>query len=576
MADVQQNITFPNVRSPHVKMELYTVVLSVTTLSVAMIFGTGGNIILLFSVIVSRLVKRLRYGLIALLLFASLLFDLIYCPTEIYHLISHYHSTNSELLASPSIKFAAPSMYLFLITGITCVLILISVYNLCVLTDKFKCLYRYVLSAFCVVLSLAIMLGPSISYGVMSKSTEGSDSMQSYHILNSDSFIFRVIIYSLWIFLAVLVLVGMISFILVTKHTIKRQTRDESSVYSEPPTPERLNIPTLLIKGTDDASNADNDKDDCDEELEEEEDEIQILPLRNSLLNKNDSHSTKEDNTSTLGDLPSPSRTKNHHLGVNMAAYLGRRRHTIGQIGTTGLEHLEKAKNYNYVRKFSVDIQALQAQLENPKIHAEFPFRSDTELQKSGQNSDKKDLTLIQRAHTPTIDTRQMQNESSDSKTKSDSNHDVRTEVEEKEQTSNVQDSSHETLSPPVITLSETTADECHDTPDTSTMDKSSSFIKLSTLLVTTFIFCLLPMFITETVRDHLSKNAYINILTCTLALSVIQTIIYPHIVFCMDNLVHSSVHKLLRSAHAHAMHICYNRQEVPTSEQPEVNVTQV
>jgi hypothetical protein len=45
-----------------------------------------------------------------------------------------------------------------------------------------------------------------------------------------------------------------------------------------------------------------------------------------------------------------------------------RRRHTIGQIGSTGLDVMEKAKQYNYVRKFSVDIQALQAQLENPKM----------------------------------------------------------------------------------------------------------------------------------------------------------------------------------------------------------------
>lgn len=110
------------------------------------------------------------------------------------------------------------------------------------------------------------------------------------------------------------------------------------------------------------------------EEEEEEEEGEEEEEAENQFL---DAYQGKEDNTSTLGDLPSPSRSKGSHLGVNMAAYLGRRRHTIGQIGTTGIEPLERAKQYNYVRKFSVDIQALQAQLENPKRHAsDFPFSS--------------------------------------------------------------------------------------------------------------------------------------------------------------------------------------------------------
>jgi hypothetical protein len=45
---------------------------------------------------------------------------------------------------------------------------------------------------------------------------------------------------------------------------------------------------------------------------------------------------------------------------------LGRRRHTICQIGdsSTPPDTIAKAKQYNYVRKFSVDISALQVQLQ--------------------------------------------------------------------------------------------------------------------------------------------------------------------------------------------------------------------
>ena len=75
---------------------------------------------------------------------------------------------------------------------------------------------------------------------------------------------------------------------------------------------------------------------------------------------------------------------------------LGRRRHTICQIGDSssgagggvnpgggsGNDPIGKAKQYNYVRKFSVDISALQAQLQNPKIFKDAPFQSDVDLTK--------------------------------------------------------------------------------------------------------------------------------------------------------------------------------------------------
>ncbi|KAJ8321245.1 hypothetical protein KUTeg_001202 [Tegillarca granosa] len=337
------------------------------------------------------------------------------------------------------------------------------------ISENFNYLSRCLFAVFSILLSVVFIFGSAIGYGLISYHQEKyTPDETSYHVLNEKSFIFRIILFSGMIAVLVLIVIIMITLYTMKKRHDEKHEAEVCSEYSEPPTPERLNIPTLLIKGAEDEHN--------------EETNI------------------KDDNTSTLGDLPSPSRTKNHHLGVNMAAILGRRRHTIGQIGTTGLEVMEKAKQYNYVRKFSVDIQALQAQLENPKIHGgNFPFRSDTELQMSTQN-DKRDPSLLKRPLTPILNLRTKEREDDEE----EENEEVDKCINER------RNSSYETMSPPIITLSETTAEELrlHE----ARSEKGPNSIKLCCLLVVTFICCLLPMFITDTVRGYLSHTAYINI----------------------------------------------------------------
>ncbi|GFN79439.1 hypothetical protein PoB_000594500 [Plakobranchus ocellatus] len=103
---------------------------------------------------------------------------------------------------------------------------------------------------------------------------------------------------------------------------------------------------------------------------------------------------TGREDVSPISDLPA-AKSLGNRLGVNMAQVLGRRRHTICQIGDssnggggggpgggTTNDPINKAKQYNYVRKFSVDIAALQAQLQNPKSFKDAPFQSDMDLTK--------------------------------------------------------------------------------------------------------------------------------------------------------------------------------------------------
>lgn len=568
------------------QMELYSVVLSSTTLCLALFFGSGGNITILLSLCFSGLMSRLRYIFLSVLLIVCTLYDLLWCPLEIYRLIHHHHSPHD---VGSDVKFAGQCMFISLFTGLFCSLLTISFHSICVLMNKLVQKFANIIIMACGIIGIILLLVNTIGYSIVSAKYETSDLL-SYLILNDHSYIYRVTCYSVCIACSVIFTITMVAMLIYQQNVQTTNKGCEDSDYSEPPTPERLNIniPSLLIKGADEDNPSDNENEDNEKITKSIHDSTKHLGPQ-------DVASLKDDNTSTLGELPSPSRTKNNHLSVNMAAILGRRRHTIGQIGSTGLDVMEKAKQYNYVRKFSVDIQALQAQLENPKIHGgNFPFRSDTELQKSAQN-DRKEF-LLRRPQTPNLDTRTWDktdmsfSESKEDISKSNeeccrtsihsqksikSNKSSRSNKSSKSNKSSDtrRNSSHETVSPPIITLSETTAEETHILDFQE--DKGPTYVKLCCLLIITFICCLLPMYITETVRHRLSSAAYINILTCTMALSVVQTIIYPHVLFCMDNFIHNAVHKFFGKFHSQVMLVCYERQPIPT-DNIDITVTQV
>lgn len=533
------------------KLELSFAILSVSALSLSALLGTSGNLFVIITMCRKRLFRKVRYALLLLLMFASLLTDIVYCPVELARIALYLNSNNSWM----KLKYVSSSIYLLVFSAVSCVLLFISLKNLCIVTEKFTRAYRFALCAFCVITTMLVIFCPAVGYGMLSKLEEEEyNSSTPFHILNAKPFLFRITYFSLWIMIILFVLAGMISFIVVT-HRAKRSELDVSSEYSQPHNPNKSTIPKVLVKHLENSLHSDEEE----EEDEEDEDEDRSA---NQLL---DSYSGKEDNTSTLGDLPSPPRPKGNHLGVNMAAYLGRRRHTIGQIGTTGLETLEKAKQYNYVRKFSVDIQALQAQLENPKRHASgLPFSSDTEIQKSLQKSnDKEDMLkriklaqqspLVQNNRT----TESVKETDADSQTSRNS-------------VKNSNEMLHEL--PPLLTISDTTADEFRERAHER--DPSSSFIKLSCSLVLTFLCCALPMFIIETLKEFISVSVYINLLTFTLALSTIQTLIFPLIISILDFHVYKCFQKMLSTIHIKCFGLCYQREAVPATNQEEEDIS--
>lgn len=541
-------------------LEQPTAILSVSVLSLSVLVGTSGNVFVFIALCRNKLFRKVRYALLLLLTIVSLSMDLIYCPIELARIILFLNSN----IAWMELKYVSTSAYLIFFTAISCVLLFISLKNLCIITEKFTQIYRYALCVFCVISTILVILCPALGYGILSDIEETTASPSaSFHILNPKSFLFRIIYFSLWILIIVFVLVGMISFIVVT-YRAKQSDLDLSSNFLQSHTQNKTIIPKVLVKNSRNLRHSDPKEEEEEEEEGEEEEEEE--EAENQFL---DAYQGKEDNTSTLGDLPSPSRSKGSHLGVNMAAYLGRRRHTIGQIGTTGIEPLERAKQYNYVRKFSVDIQALQAQLENPKRHAsDFPFSSDTEIQKSLQKANDKD-DIIKRIKMAQKSPLVKNNCTSES---------VQDE-EKKSQTSCISEKNSNEITPelpPLLTISETTADEFRERAHEK--DPSSCFIKLSCSLVLTFLCCVLPMFITDILKSFLSASKYVNLITLTIALSTLQTLVFPLIILILDLNVNKCFQKITFSLHRKCFGLCYQREAVPTSnhEEDHISSTQV
>ncbi|XP_046359778.1 uncharacterized protein LOC124137493 [Haliotis rufescens] len=520
------------------KLEAYSVVLSVTTLLLAAIGGGAGSLTVICAILEGKSIHKLSYSIILVLLFACLVLDLLWTPQEILHLL-YYHYTYQN--PTQYFKIFVHGMYLLLSIVMAVAIVFVSAENIFRQCSHMGKMFQKIWSITGSITAVLVGLCMAGSYLVIS--TQNETNVPEYFVVfNSRSFCMKVVILGIFTFLVLAIMLCVIfSAIIHKKHSGGFHGNSNSGCKHQ--------VPTLLIR---------------DPEGNPSEDESEDTPSVHAasplpLLAINAAGGPSRD-----GPMPISPKNKNM-LGVNMTQILGRRRHTICQIGdssTNFMDPAEKAKKYTYVRKFSVDISALQAQLENPKLFSgKAPFQSDTDLQsKSRNNSQKGRLPL----KTPVLkfDEKDEKVESEEVKndvrpmlpliTVSDDEGTEKEEVDAKSEHESVEEGSEKdktTLTFKLPNMSE----ECHGSDheslhsfdNDSTTDLTLSFTKLSCLLSVTFCLCTLPLFLTEVLRNHLSTIAYINITTCTLALSTIQTIIYPQVIICMDSVVHRAVHKL-------------------------------
>lgn len=237
------------------------------------------------------------------------------------------------------------------------------------------------------------------------------------------------------------------------------------------------------------------------------------------------------------------------------------------------MDPMARAKQYNYVRKFSVDIAALQAQLQNPKIFRDAPYQSDIDICKKARSQAPQTLTLMQPLpRTADEEERVLENKLTvaDNPTKIPSppvvimvsNEDVPASTSNTPNKSpDPSDTFHEDTKANnsagdaalrASSLDFTQSGEDHISVPTLESAASSHshtengrMTRLTVQMALTFVLTMVPVFVVELIQSILGKHAYINIFTCALAISSIQTIVYPHLLASNDDAVHKAVQKL-------------------------------
>lgn len=561
-------------------MEAYSVVLSVTALTLSTLLGGGGSITVLFAILQSRQVRKYSYTLVLVFFFLCCGLDLLWVPMEVVHLLSfHYTRVN------PTLDFgvATFAIYIFLVAGIAVLIASFCGENalrLCgCFADRVKSIWPV---AACVVLFVAsLIMAVAFLYASVGKDHLGElGGAEAYLVLHPSSSACRV---SLLATMLILVVGGATLVVAAVAVGHRKAAHKSSESFVSGQSNESNNIlPHFLINQS--ATDDDNEDKLSNSPSSPRLPDLVVPSVTTCLASKGP----------RLGELPSPSRGSNM-LSVNMAHVLGRRRHTICQIGDSGtasaLDPMARAKQYNYVRKFSVDISALQAQLENPKIFKDkVPFQSDQDLRSKPNKPSPAHFEtrspqlglLAPRREEGQQEERQPRDNGAGLKlclpprppviTVSE---EVREEEEEEADVSKVSMGQFEADSTkptpvPVLAVKKPAEDEegeelrreragegespheedvsYRSIPNVHTnrlTEHEQDFVKMTLLMCLTFFTCLFPLLLVEALKDSFGVSTYVNIATCARALSTVQTIIYPHILICMDRVVSKAVSRL-------------------------------
>jgi len=582
------------------ELKLYSIVLSTTMLVLAILFGGGGCLTVLIAMGIHRLHRKLRYILLGVLLAVCTLYDLVWCPLEIARLLIHQHNVlirkNVSTDETENLKNISDALYIILLCSLASMLIIISVQNLLKMIKKYDFIPKIKLGSLFLFIWLCISIILTVIY-----------------LLNHKSlFQFRKGVQILWLILVLVFMSLMVTIHYYCKYWRNHMVSEMSDLHST----DNFTVPSLIIKSVEEIDDEDID------------DSSIALPspdiVKDSSGNGNDSPTSRTSRSSKCSksalkkqsgspssqkvgfvEAPSPAREnpsprfgekiKSNHLEVNMAAILGRRRHTIAQISDPKLDMMNKAKNYNYVRKFSVDISALQAQLENPKITNSYPFHSQQDIKNSG--SDRKisntgsQQSCNRRSRDELLASQEIREEPEIESEDERGNGGTSNQGEQADSTSvhsqcpsaasrhSARDSICPT--PPLISLTQSDGEEKalepgegdhgdggDSCPSSQCAHRHARPCKLACLLLLTFLACVLPMLITDLLWNvWLSDGAYINTITCMTAISMAQTMIFPQVIFCVDSNINKAVNYSFAKARVCIMSFLHQKQAVPTND---------
>ena len=368
-------------------VELYTVIMSVFFLLLVTISGTVLNIAFLLCMKYVKKMCRLQYGFLINLAATNLILSVLWCPLEMATVISNYDG-----VALPTaICWLTICLYRLCMAVIFVTILALVAHRLCGLVrGKQNGCLREIPS---IILGLVVAWVCGIGFTVISglgMHVTAEDSMcQQFPPLSEENRLLgaRVSVIATVFYLVVLTVV-LIALVTVMKVKHQKKLNLDDSNMSEIP---------LRHSETENCSSTSRDatpSGGCDvANLDGKASGSQTTrknstaPLIQIQVKDTEKNSDSEDELDEVDLLGIPPRIK--------FAQLSARRHTIADVGladnpfakgkfvpnNVGKKKGDK-KGYNYVRKWSVDVSALQDQLMNPKLHVgNHPF-SDLALDK--------------------------------------------------------------------------------------------------------------------------------------------------------------------------------------------------
>lgn len=595
-------------------LEAYTVVLSLTCHLVSLLFGGTTSLAVLMALAIRRNLSKYSYLHVLTFLTGCFCLNFIYSPMEIVDLLA-YHS--QSLHPARDFVAAKTALYVFFLSIINIVIAFLATESLLRATNHFGGLLQKIwptISTISTVFLSLIFTGAFLEPATEPSGQRDGDYAPMQHGFRTT---FQALIVLLFTIAAVVLLVLVISLVKVNVYWEDGRPRIKKKQL-------RLAIPEFLI------SQSNNACEEVESGFENDQEPSQTpSPSTPKLLTV--CEQVKGEDVMPIPDLPKNKasaasgvgQSSGKLLGINMSQVLGRRRHTICQISDSSApspapaDPIAKAKQYNYVRKFSVDISALQAQLQNPKIFKEAPFQSDMDLTRR-PTADGANVKPNMPAPKPKpllplkpLDTKR---QDSDNDVKRLSNA-VTSNSGDKTGDSPMGATSPIPISPPPVimvsnddalpdnedgdeeaggeisTLPSVTVNsdglngktsDVYTTQPAITIQKPASLslkdnnccskddevtsaptlesaitdasegdsegrklARLALLLALTFLLTVLPVVIVESLHRSLKEKSFVNISTCTIAVSTIQVIIYPNLFICIDDVIHKSVQKL-------------------------------
>ena len=80
---------------------------------------------------------------------------------------------------------------------------------------------------------------------------------------------------------------------------------------------------------------------------------------------------------------------------------------------------------------------------------------------------------------------------------------------------------------------------------ESSSVSEAHQLARLALMLSTTFCLSMLPLLVTELARNSVTSLTYVNVHTFCLAVSSLQTVVYPQLLAWADHVVHRSLKTL-------------------------------